>query len=337
MSVWYKTDVTRVSCSLLRAHSAGPFGFASLLVRHKLLHYEPPASVGVKLDCAFLPMELEEIPKPAQSTLQAMIAEGAQHSCRLVLCHTSEFLGDAESYGANLLHRGGKVWMAILWFRVGRRVDSGYSLSSQLADGTILTTTNLRRRSDVPPGMETRSFPGASLDELWQRHEEALDEFGAQTAVSFDASELLHRLVDIRQRVRDFHLSRGILKPMKRFEVERLNPAARATREESGNPYQTPRETPQKNVDGAWRDANTWGDEKSSPAKGGWRTVMRNAWLGLFLGAMLGQYLLNQMEAPRVPNKLEACLIEFHSYGWAMLFAVGGAAIALVQRRFLRG
>ena len=262
MSVWYKTDVTRVSCSLLRAHSAGPFGFASLLVRHKLLYHEPPASVGVKLDCAFLPMELEEIPEPAQLTLQAMIAEGAQHSCRLVLCHTSEFLGDAESYGANLLHAGGKVWMAILWFRVGRRVEAGYSLSSQLADGTILTTTNLRRRSDVPPGMETRSIPGASLDELWQQHQEALDEYGVQTAVSFDASELLHRLVDIRQRVRDFHLSRGILKPMKRFEVERLNPAASAAPVRNGNPYQTPRDTPQKNVDGARDDERVLARER---------------------------------------------------------------------------
>lgn len=336
MSVWYKTDVTRVSCSLLRAHSTGPFGFASLLVRHKLLHYEPPASVGVKLDCAFLPMELEEIPEPAQSALQAMIAESSQRSFRLVLCHTSEFLGDAESYGVNLLHSDGKIWMAILWFRVGARIEGGYSLSSQLADGTILTTTNLRRRSDIPPGMETRSFPGASLDELWKQHQDALNEFGVQTVVSFDASELLHRLVDIRQRIRDFHLSRGILKPMNRPEVERLNPAAAAAPEKNGNPYQPHRETPQKNADSTWGDENTRGGVKPSPAKGAWRLVMRNAWLGLFLGAVLGQFLLSRMEAPRIPTRLEACLIEFHSYGWAMMFAMGGAAIALAQRRYLR-
>lgn len=322
MSVWYKTDVTRLSGSLLRAQSVGQLGYLALLLRHKLLRREPAASVGVKLDDAFLPIDLHEIPEPAQTALQDMIDACSQRACRLSLCHTSEFLGDAESYGANLLHASGKIWLAALWFRVGRRVEAGFSLSSQLADGTILTTTNLRRRSDLPPGMETRSYPGASLDELWDRHQELVHEFGEQTVVSFDESELLHHLVDVRQRIRRFHLARGILKPMTRCEIERLDPNALAAFRQDGNVSEAPGETIAGEA------------EASVPSReDAWRVVLRNAWLGLLVGAMLGQYLLSQMEAPRMPTTLELLLIEFYRYGWALVFAAAGAAIGYSQRK----
>lgn len=325
MDVWYKTDVTRLSCGLLRAQAPGLLDFIALVIRHKLLRSEPPANVGVKLDSGFLPIELEEIPEAAQQTLRAMVDDSSRRSFRLLVCHTSEFLGDAESYGANLLHADGKVWLAALWFRVGQRIEAGYCLCSQFADGTILTSTNLRRRSDIPPGMETRSFPGTTLDELWDRHRDALREVGEQTVASFDAPQLLERLVDIRQRIRSFHLARGILKPMSRREVTQLDPTLLAVSAENGNPYRSPFELA-NNAD----EAAEYSEAKWSA---GWRMIGGKAWLGLLAGAILGQYLLTRMNVPRLPTKLDVCLAAFHSYGWAVLFATIGAMIGFVQLR----
>jgi hypothetical protein len=287
--------------------------FISLVIRHKLLRAEPPANVGVKLDSGFLPIELEEIPEAAQQSLRAMVDDCSRRSFRLLICHTSEFLGDAESYGANLLHADGKVWLAALWFRVGQRIEAGYCLCSQFADGTILTTTNLRRRSDIPPGMETRSYPGTTLDELWDRHRDALSEVGEQTVASFDAPQLLERLVDIRQRIRSFHLDRGILKPMSRREVARLAPSSYA----------------ETNAD---RTGHNFAEvEEESAAGCFWRMVLRHAWLGLMIGAVLGQYLLFRRQAPQEPGRLEIWLIAFHTYGWALLGGLAGIAFGLLR------
>ena len=313
MDVWYKTDVTRLSCGLLRAQAPGMLDFISLVIRHKLLRAEPPTNVGVKLDSGFLPIGLEEIPEAAQQSLRAMVDDCSRHSFRLLVCHTSEFLGDAESYGANLLHADGKVWLTALWFRVGQRIEAGYCLCSQFADGTILTTTNLRRRSDIPPGMETRSFPGATRDELWNRHWDALREVGEQTVASFDAPQLLERLVDVRQRIRSFHLARGILKPMSRREVAQLAPSKYA-------------ETHADSMHHNFAEV-----EEESAARCLWRMVLRHAWLGLMIGAVLGQYLLFRRQAPQEPGRLEMWLIAFHTYGWALLGGLAGAATGLLR------
>lgn len=241
MTDWYTIDPRRWSLSLIRARSPSFVAFLLLAIMLKVLRYRPRAAAGFRLDRDHQPIELDAIPAEAQQTLRTIIAAGGKHGFRLAYCYTAEFLGDNESFAAHMLHADGRIRAIAIRTRALKTVESGFSLISRLDNGAVYTTTNHRRSSDLPPEFHSASYPGASVDEIFSRHERQLRQLGEHNAVTLTMEQLPEEMREHLRRTREFSIARGAFRQMTQAEVDRFTVAKAAlVLEPSGNPFRSP-------------------------------------------------------------------------------------------------
>jgi hypothetical protein len=206
----------------------------------KVLRYRPPAVVGVRLDREHQPIALDAIPAEAQQTLRTLIAACGKHGFRLAYCYTAEFLGDNDSFAAHLLHADGRIRAIAIRTRALKTLNSGCAFISRLDNGAVYTTTN-QRRSDLPPEFHSASYPDASVDEIFSRHEQRLRQLGEQKAVTLTMEQLPEEMREHLHRTREFSIARGAYRQMTQAEVDRLTIVkAELVLEPSGNPFRSP-------------------------------------------------------------------------------------------------
>lgn len=320
MTDFYTIDPRRWSLGLIRARSPGLIAFLIRAILLKVLRYRPPAVVGVRLDREHQPIELDAVPAEAQQSLRTLIAACGKHGFRLAYCYTAEFLGDNESFAAHLLHADGRIRAIAIRTRALKAVESGCALISRLDNGAVYSTTNLRRSSDLPPEFHSASYPGASVDELFSRHEQRLRQRGEQKAVTLTMEQLPEEMREHLRRTREFSIARGVFRQMTRAEIDRLTiVTAELVPEPSGNPFRSP-----------------LADEPAITPRP--LTVCRSMFNGACYVGFLG-FIVRSCFGPEVevlPNatRWEKWLAILTFFGWQPLPALAGAFVGwLIWRR----
>ncbi|HUY89856.1 MAG TPA: hypothetical protein VMV10_14065 [Pirellulales bacterium] len=318
MKVWYKFDLRPCSWGLLWSASPGVLVFLLAAIL-KLLRYNPPPVTGFPLNQTLEPVELDELPSKAQQALRAVIDECGKHSFRLAYCFSTENLGDAESYLASMLHAGGRIRGAAFWSHMGKNIECGCSFATRFENGDIYSTSNVRRSGHLPPGMHLFSLPGASVAEIFSRHQQLLERLGEEAAVTLAPEQLPEELNEQLRRTHAYLMARGALKPMTQAEIDRLTIVkAELVPEPSDNPFRSPLS---HEVATAPRRRSVW------------RAMFNGACYGGLLGALAGLLFRQPAAAPVNPNRAELLWLVANYYGWFFLPALAGAFLGWLSWR----
>lgn len=278
MTIWYKTDPTRLTYrELWRLSGRGLLPFARAVVR-KWFKIRSPAKFGHQFRATLDLVDLQALLDRPREALGAVVSQAERHGFRFVFCHTSCSLGDISGFAAALLSADGTTLAQATWVRTGRREETGFFLGSR-SEGRMLLTGNQPHRIDSPPEFESWHLPGKSVDELVAIHAGRLDRLGRERVLRATEADVAARIVESRQRIHAFQLARGIHVPMTPQEVERLSGVVPATLViESGNPFQAPREDQPEPI-----------DMPSAAPNSNLRTSMMGGFVGgVFFGEVLG-------------------------------------------------
>lgn len=336
MNVWYQADLRACSWGSLWAASPGVLVFLLAAIL-KLLRYNPPPVSGFRLNQTLRPAEWDALPSKAQQPLRAIIDECGKHSFRLAYCFSAENLGDAESYLASMLHAGGQIRAAACWSRMGKHVECGCTFTTRLEKGDIYSTSNLGRGLDLPPDMHASSHPGASIEELLSRHQQLLEQLGAEAVVTLTPEQLPDELNEQVRRTHAYLLERGAIKPLTQAEIDRLTiVAAELVPEPSGNPFRAlPHDWVSETSDNPFQSPRADEVAAAQPRRRSvWRAMFNGACYGYLLGALAGWLFRPPIPAPVNPNRGETFWFVLNLYGWHFLPALAGAFLGcLVWRR----
>lgn len=327
MKVWYKVNLRPYSWGSLWAASPGVLVFLLAAIL-KLLRYNPPAVTGFLLNQPLRPIAWEELPPKVQQALHAVLDECGKHSFRLAYCFSAENLGDAESYLASMLHAGGQIRAAASWSRMGKHVECGCTFTTRLEKGDVYSTSSLRRGFDLPPEMHSSSHPGASIEELLSRHQQLLEQLGAEAVVTLAAEQLPDELNEQIRRTHAYLLERGAIKPLTQAEIDRLTiVAAELVPEPSGNPFRAlPHDWVSESSDNPFRSPRADEVAAAPPRRRSvWGAMFGGACYGGLLGGLVGILLRQPVPAPVNPSRVELLWFIARFYSWFILPAIAGA------------
>jgi hypothetical protein len=224
---WFKVDNTRMSNAELRRCSENRLAFSVLWLR-KLLRWRWRPHYGFCHGGELQILRYENLPRIVRLGLRDDIADAEDFGYRLAVCYCLDCLGDMWGYSATLLHPSGTKWISTCWTCVRRgavsRKEQGALVASRFADGSVLTTTNLRQRLDAAPEFLAEYCLGESLAELERRHAVRLKEDG-RAPVVLDEESLKVVLLSIVNRSAQWQIGRGVYTPMSPAEVARLQKA----------------------------------------------------------------------------------------------------------------
>jgi hypothetical protein len=319
MAIWYKGDPRRWSLGLIWARSPGLLGFLLQVVALKVLRLSPPPIAGFALDRELPTIELDQAPAEAQEALRSMIAECTALGFRLAQCHTIEFIGDADGYAAHLLHANGRIRALAIRSRALKTVESGCALVSRLQDGAIYSTSNLPRSSDLPRVVHSASYPGASIAEIFSRHQDRLGQFNEEVVARIAVEQLRDEFNELRRRMQTHAIARGALTPMTSAEIERLTiVTAELAPEPSGNPFRSP-----------LADEVVTAPRRPSV----WWAVFNGAICGFALGAIVGLTFASKPRPELNVTLWEKGAAILRIWGWQPLPALAGGFLGWLSWR----
>jgi hypothetical protein len=226
VGIYFRTDTTRLRFRELWRMSSNPAVFLSACVS-KVLGLRAPITWAVRHDDDVTVLPAEQVPAHAMRVLAPLVDDFQQLGARLAFYQTVPATENLESYGAVLLPPEQDAIIVIAWAkaRITRRGKEGPPIcvvTSQLDDGTFLSSTDRPGRFDPPPGFRTLRWRGAAPAELCRRHREALADCGFSAIPARDAEEAKEVLREAKRRNFEWNVSRGVYVPLTAAERARL-------------------------------------------------------------------------------------------------------------------
>ena len=137
--------------------------------------------------------------------------------------YTIPVLG-AQSFAAALLSPDRQTWGNVAWLRMTRgwldHIETECAFATKFVDGTLFLTADMPGVFDLPPGWGGRIFPGARPRHLFAHHQEELAARQNARPVSLDQDGLKQLVTDVRVRVAEFMIGRGVWAPLTEEEVK---------------------------------------------------------------------------------------------------------------------
>jgi hypothetical protein len=217
MGVYFRTDINRLSFGELWRISSRPSGFFRACV-NKIFRIPWPVRTAVLHEERIAVVPAEEIPAAAWRELEPMVADLEEQGARLAFYQTVPALGNLQGYAAVLLPREQNAVIMVNWVRVrltARGKETiGCAVTSELEDGTFFSTTNHRRRFDMPPEYKAQRWLYAPPSQLLERHQNAVANSASPPLPVPDAEHARDMLVRIKCRTFEWHRDRGVWVPL---------------------------------------------------------------------------------------------------------------------------
>lgn len=218
LPLYYRTEITKVTVrEIWRVLFPNLLGILYVLVR-KLLGLPIRTKLAYATSPVFL--DVAQFPADVTASMQSLRQQLEAAGFRLCFGHSVPTVGPMEGYCFDFLDRQDFTWGAAIYsraFAAGHvREERLVVLASQLGDGTIVSTTNARRRLNPPPGVSPTYATGKAVPELMALHAERLSD---RAVMCFDAAELRRLIVEMGDRNVQFHLRRGVFVPVDPAEL----------------------------------------------------------------------------------------------------------------------
>lgn len=226
--VLYKVDSSRASFGELWRDCRSPL--VVILWLTKLLRVRLPGSINDPNVESLAPFEtsIELLPQDVRQRLDPQLQEwaGLGFDTADPLVHVIiDLFNNSRAYMASVPRIDGKAVARVVVRMEGTSVPPKTHLYcdvlSEFRDGRFLWTTGAKATSDAAPGILVQQQIGGSPAQLWLWHEKELAAMrwntgGVPARDRASAAELLERH---HEKTRDFHLSRGLFKPMSGQEL----------------------------------------------------------------------------------------------------------------------
>jgi hypothetical protein len=169
---------------------------------------------------------VDEIPARAKALWQKSIEEGQARGLRLIFCYRVVSAGmTREIIAAILRSDDGLVQVSLSYqaFEIQKVLREKVTITagSRLDDGRRFLTRNTSAYLDHPPEYVIRVAPRRPLGVVLDRHLGWIASRGWKPAV-MPLDDIAGRVLEREQSIVDFQIGRGVLAPMTRREVSRL-------------------------------------------------------------------------------------------------------------------
>lgn len=220
MTMLYGLDSTRVT---LREYRYGtPLLLMPLVLLTRLFRISLPGSTDDPPVETLKPFEVEPsaLPEEVREKFQPLLTEMAGLDFSQPIYHMIQLPHLATRiYWATLLHRTGQV-VARIHYRIwaspeGQRTFLFPQFLSMLEDGSYLVTSGGKPDMLTPESVRIVHHPKASVETLWQRHHDHLNDLLPHSARPITHHEQLRAILERHHvEIRNFNLDRGVFKPL---------------------------------------------------------------------------------------------------------------------------
>jgi hypothetical protein len=183
-----------------------PLNFNSAIPRFETLTF---------LDAGDVPENVRQAIIPMIETIRAQKAE-------LQFFYKLPMLSLNTDLAASFLTADGKSMPQILYSRSGEIVTNSFSCVTKLSDGTLIVTTDQKRKFDPVPWSQSNFIPGAGVPEILSKHASRLMELTGPQPVILTSDSVAQFIVDLNVRLVEHEVARGRYVPMRPDEVEAL-------------------------------------------------------------------------------------------------------------------
>jgi hypothetical protein len=225
VGVYFHTDTTQLTFrELWRISSRLPVFLRACV--NKVFGLRAPARWAVLHEEAMNVLPAEELPDDCLRALQPLIQEFEHLGAQVAFYHTTPALGSLEGHGAVLLPAERNAVIVLAWAkaqitRPGKET-SVCAITSQLEDGTYLSTSNRPPRFHKPPEFRVQRCRGATPTELAQRHQQALAAAASFAVPVHDGAQAKTLLAAAKRRNYEWQVGRGVWVPLSPEELGRL-------------------------------------------------------------------------------------------------------------------
>jgi hypothetical protein len=225
LGTYFRTDTTQLTYGELWRLSSSWLGFLGGCV-NKLLGIQTPARYAVWHEARIEVIDADWVPPAAREVLEPIIEEAQRLGARWMFYQTVPALGNLQGYAAVLLCAERNAvfigtWSQVRITRRGRET-TGSVFVSQLHDGTLLSTTNHRRRLDTAPEIRVERWLGAPVAELADKHRRRLNQAASPPLLLHTEDDVKELLVEAKERNFGWNVSRGVYLPLTEEEYARL-------------------------------------------------------------------------------------------------------------------
>lgn len=227
-SMFYKIDSTRISLREYWWGSRSPMILAGVLV--KFLRIQVPSSSDDPNVESLQPFEVPEdaLPEEVRERFRPLIAELAGLGFHSAMFHAlNDTFHSTKIYQATFCHDSGQASARIfhrIWsYPHPPKVYLFPMFISAFNDGTFLLSSAGKADMAAPPTCRVNRMVGATPTALWTSHLQQLGKETSRAVYSVTNRETLAWLVEHHHAaIRDFHLRRGVFKPMAQAELGRV-------------------------------------------------------------------------------------------------------------------
>jgi hypothetical protein len=221
-SVYYAMDIARASLTeIWRVAYPNPLAIAFVLVS-KVLRRPVRGNVAIAYDSITF-KELEDVPAHVVTRLEAICRECESLGFTQRFAHTLSVLGNGETHAITMTGPGSSVFAHVLYVRTGQIEERITAFSSYFDDGTVVTTTNGRRRLKTPPEMDVRYAVGSTVDQLLSDHHARVSQVTRASPRCLDDAALREAVLRNARLATRFHETRGLYVPLTNAELARLS------------------------------------------------------------------------------------------------------------------
>lgn len=199
----------------------------------KFLRIRMPMSFAFADTSHFHRIAPEQLSPRARENIKPVADDALALNLKYAFSYWLPTVGTIEGAAATFLSEDGRSVLLIIYARTWTQVTvdekTVFAFMSRLADGNALVTSGAKGDLDAPSHILGESYPGDSMNKVFERHLSRLSDAGGSVLGIRDADELEHVLREYENENFEFNVNRGVYVPISDGELARLQRLAITT------------------------------------------------------------------------------------------------------------
>jgi hypothetical protein len=166
-------------------------------------------------------VEPGQVPDHVQEAWTTQVELCREQGFRLVCHYHTDVVPNAQGFMAAFVGDGKRILAQALYVGTRGNAVTGFGCRSRLAEGRILSTSNIRVKWNPPSWTVSESEPGRPAAAVLARHRERMHAPGL-SLLPYDEKTLPTLLQQDMDRLNQYYFNRGLFIPVPTEEAERI-------------------------------------------------------------------------------------------------------------------